>query len=422
MFKSIKSRGLPLVHASISRFWVQPLDERVIPLLEKKPGWLSNHLLRWASWWANAGRVIVNEMRLLKTRWVGPDWSVTYLGNGKSAEILCCSLFPALPEEVESTRISLWQVPALVRKHAQEGDLVVCELNQIIRLFPRGVDLALTTPRMVNQVIVDFDRPLDEIINDIQPHIRKRIKQFEAQGYSFEATHSEADFDLFYHHMYLPYITGRHTGRSLDLCCYDLLFRYFKEGVLILAKLHGEPIAGGILKPSGDQIMALEMGVLDGLYERVKQGSNAALWWFELLWAHKLGARVFVLGTSFALTSNGPFNFKRQWGTRVARVPYNHDNWSFFGKDLSSQLREYLSELGLITEVDGKYYQVLLHIPSGPDSEAKLANQLFHLSRCGIVGMMLISAEGEKQLIPSEAVRQDPTGRRYLADPHFSAR
>jgi hypothetical protein len=140
-----------------------------------------------------------------------------------------------------------------------------------------------------------------------------------------------------------------------------------------------------------------------------------------MLWAHEQGARVFALGQSFALTSNGPLTFKRQWGARVVRDTHNRSYWNFYGKNLPGQLRSHLTDLGFISELDGKYYQVLLPNPAEPVDDEKLATHLLHLSKFGVTGLMLISADGLMQLILPDAVREDSSGRRYLAVPQLVA-
>jgi hypothetical protein len=419
MFSRIKRRALHFVHAGIARFWVQPLEDRMIPALEKKSGWTAKHLLRWASWWANAGRVIVNEVRLVKKRWVGLHWSVTYIGTGERAEYLCNILFPTPPEEVEASLIFLWQVPGSVHMYAGRGDLVICELNQIVRLSPQGFNVFFTTPQSIQQVIDDFDRPMEEIMAGFQPHTRQRIRQLEEKGFSFELTHSKADFDLFFHRMYLPYTRGRHMGHSMILYDYESINSLFSKGVLILVKKDGETIAGGLRFLIGDTCTAYIMGVLDGRQDLVKQGSNVALAWFGMHWAHEQGARRYSLGLSFPLTSNGPFNFKRQWGARVDRDTINPSNWSFIGKDLSSPLREHLDKLGLITEIGGKHYQVRLYDPAKTGSETNIADELRHISNCGLAGIAVISPHGGEQLLLAESLKQDAAEQPYLTVHRF---
>jgi hypothetical protein len=291
-----------------------------------------------------------------------------------------------------------------VRKHSREGDLVVCELNQIVRLSPAGTDVFFKLPQIIKLVVPGIDRPTNEILADFQEHNRSRILRLERQGYSFETTHSKADFDLFYHRMYLPYISDRHSGRSAIICSYDHVYHYFHDGVLILIKKDQEPIAGGVCQVYGDNCRGFHMGVLDGRYDLVKQGTNVALWWYSLLWGREHGARRLVLGSTLSLTTDGVFIFKRNWGAKIEKEPENHIQWSFFGKDLPTNLRDHLNGLGFITEMAGKYYQVLLNDISTPLDESKLAKQIQGLDRSGIAGIVVMSPGGDRNIILSHAV------------------
>jgi hypothetical protein len=277
------------------------------------------------------------------------------------------------------------------------------------------MDVSFTTPQAIQQVIDDFDRPLDEIKAGFYQPTRQRIRRLESQGYSFEPTHSEAAFDLFYQRMYLPYTEERHSGRSIILCDYDYLHRQFSSGVLILVKKDGEVVAGGLRYLEDDTCTAVIMGVLDGRNDLVKQGCVVALAWYGMLWAHEQGARQYNMGSSFPLTTIGHFNFKRQWGTRVIHPDKSiRQKWSFFGNKLPIQLHDHLNGLGLISEAAGKYYQVLLSVPADQNGEARLADQLHHVSKSGLAGIVTVCPDGDKRLIPVEAFVQDPSGQRYL--------
>src|SRR5512136_2189029 len=126
-----------LMHQGIIRFWVQPLESQIVPrLAAARRTRLHSLLLKWALWCANVGRAAVMDVRVIVNRWSGPDWSATYIGEGTSVEVIRHILFPSPPVVNELPRVSLWQVPALVRKFAREGVVVVCELNEIIHWSP----------------------------------------------------------------------------------------------------------------------------------------------------------------------------------------------------------------------------------------------------------------------------------------------
>ena len=129
----MKHRALQILHQGIVRFWVHPLESKLIPRLESSQqtpfGSLS---LRWASGFANLGRIVVLNLRVKVVRWVGDDWTVTYIGEGESIEAINILPFQETPNSVELPKVYLWQVAGLLRKYTVEGDLVVCELNEIL--------------------------------------------------------------------------------------------------------------------------------------------------------------------------------------------------------------------------------------------------------------------------------------------------
>jgi len=404
-----------LARGLIHRLWVKPLEIRIIPRLSKeKPGRVQSRLLRMSIWSANAGRVLLEELRLSVIRWSGPDWSVTYIGNGFSAEALGFFLFPEPQEVRESSTTYLWRAPGLVRKFTGEGDLVVCELNRIIHLSPKNVNLAFSSPQWIDLTIEGIDRPLDEVMGKIHPSVRSRIRRLECQGFHSTTTHSEADFDLFYHRMYVPYVETRHNGHGAIVRDHDYVHRFFEKGILLLVEQNEKLVSGSICQISGNTCLGVLLGVMDGQYELVKQGAIVSLCWSVIQWARGQGAQRFDLGASRPMIHNGVFVFKRQWGAQVFRDQEVYTQWNFFGNNIPAKLRDYLNQQGLITETPKGHALVVLLDPGGIFEEEDLANRLKHLPEFGLIGALLISTKGERQLIPCTAVEVDPYGSAHL--------
>jgi hypothetical protein len=400
----IKRRSLHLIFEAIVRFWIRPIEAWLLPRLSQNSPSRFQRLLFWlASGCANVGRVAVLDVRLTVTRLTGPDWSVTYIGEGPSAEALGYALFPAPPEVNELPRAFLWQLPALISKSAKEGDLVVCELNEIIAIPPANSDVVFSTAAWIQQTLEDIDRPLDEILAAMNQTMRRHIRQLETQDFSYEFTQAQDDFDLFYHNMYLPYITARHSGKGGLINDYETLERIFRLGGLILVKQGQTAVCGMLCFRQKDTWRACEMGVLKGNFDVVKKGSNVALWWFMLDWARRQKARRFDFGSSRAQTANGPFKFKRQWGTRVySRGHYTP--WTFLGREVPAQLREHINAQGFITEVDGRCYRVLLLNPAETPEAVDLSGHLREAASCGLAGIVAFFGERRLSVIPCQKV------------------
>ncbi|MGB7094526.1 MAG: hypothetical protein WBD62_07750, partial [Anaerolineales bacterium] len=200
-------------------------------------------------------------------RWAGSEWSVTYIGDGTSIEILRAILFPEPPKMDELPRVFLWRVPALVQKLAGEGDLVVCELNEIVRWSPNGLNTSFVVPWFIKQVLEEIDRPMESILASMNQTMRRKVRQLETEGFSYLFTQSKEDFDFFYYRMYLPYITLRHEGQGMILDDYESVHKLFMEGGLFLIKDGQDPVCGMVCTLDGEMCTALEMGVLDGDFD-----------------------------------------------------------------------------------------------------------------------------------------------------------
>jgi hypothetical protein len=390
----LKSRVLHGVHSLIYRYWVDPLQRRVPAWAEEKNGWRRRLLVASAVWGANLGRLVITDLRVSVRCLKGESWSAVYIGAGYSFEELHHILFPTPPEVKELPRVFLWQVPALARQFALSGELVVCELNHILRWRPKGA-YVFTTPRWIRQVL-DITRPADDILADMNQNTRRNLRKMTQQGFSYTFTQEPQDFDLFYHKMYRPYIQKRH-GRRATQNEYEPLRCQFERGGLILVQQDQEPVCGMLCLTRGDICEAHQMGVHEDHLDQVKKGANVALWWFMMDWARRNNLCRFDFGASRAQTSNGTFNFKRQWGTHVYAMHDVHTEWVFYSENLSPALRDHLNELGFISAIDDRHYQVLLLNPEEQPGEADAAQKQKDAAHCGLDGVLLISPEAKDQ-------------------------
>jgi hypothetical protein len=390
----IKSRVLQSVHESIYRHWVDPLQRRIPDLVTMKQGWRRTALLKCALWGVNVGRLAIIDFRAHVRRLRGPRWSVVYIGAGFSFEELCHILLPELADVEELPHVFLWQIPALAKKFADQGELVVCELNTVIRWRPRGA-YVFTVPRWVRQAL-DIARPMEDILAAMNQNMRRSLRRMQKQGFDYVFTQDGEDFDLFYRKMYCPYISQRHGARAA-LSEYDDLRRQFERGGLILVRRDQELICGMLCRVVGDACEADQMGVHEGEFDQVREGANVALWWFMMDWARRNELRRFDFGASRAQTANGTFNFKRQWGTRVAPERDVHTEWVFYGEELLPGLRRHLNEQGFISRIDDLHYRTVLLGPGEELTGAELIRERQSAARCGLDGVLLIS--------PGQAVR-----------------
>ena len=400
MANNLSSRALNLVHHGLAHWWVHPLENRVIPWLESgRQTRFRSAILRWVAWCANVGRILVLELRVNVQRWVGSEWSVTYIGDGTSTEYLSSIMFPNEHTVVELPRVFLWQVPALVQKYTGEGDLVVCELNEIARWSLSGVNTFFFVPLWIKQVLEEIDRPMEDILASINRTTRKNIRRLESEEFTYLFTQEEEDFDFFYNRMYLPYIPARHQGQGMVMREYESIHNLFLEGGLILIEDCHEPACSMVCILDDDTCVSCQMGVLDGDFDRVQRGINVALWWSMLDWARSKGARRFDLGGSRAQTSNGGLNFKRLWGTQVCKQEGLHTHWSFYSTHLPTKLIEHINSPGIIAHLIGNFFRVIVSDLGDPLDIGDLSREKKRAAACGFSGLLVLSEGKEQQII-----------------------
>ena len=331
--------------------------------------------------------------RLSAYRLEGPQFSIVFVGTDRGLLEIGPLLFPE--EEIhpqEMGRIPLWQLSCRARQLLSGGqaDLVICELSRIHPRRPQA-PISFTVPVWVQQSLPIPD-PLKSLISGKRfATERHRLNKARRTGFSYRFSQAKADFDHFHYHMYLPYVTTRHGDRALTARYEDQWRRWFVNGGLVLVTQYDEPVAGVLCYIVGDTCFDIERGVLDVAPELFRQGIETMVTWYAIDWAHQQGAKTYDMGGSRGWRSSGSFNSKRRWGARVARRKRIYGTWTFLGRAFPSALQSHLNKLGFISEIDGRFYGVMLS--SLPDSTAEIdvERELSAAKDQGLDGLVVIS-------------------------------
>jgi hypothetical protein len=194
--------------------------------------------------------------------------------------------------------------------------------------------------------------------------------------------------------MYCPFVKNRH-GEKAQLASLECQMRWLKLGGLILISLNGQPIAGSLVVNTGKICHGIEQGILHSDLNLIKNGAIALIFWCCILWAKEQGIAEFDLGGSHAQCSNGAFSFKAMWGARV--VPHllnSRPSWTFLSDQFPDTLRQRLNQIGMICEIDGKFY--CMYIPVG--SKEVMGKHIKKAFKDGLDGVALVQP-GFTQLV-----------------------
>jgi len=214
----------------VLHYWVQPLNRLLLRAAAIRSPQVRSMVESGLSWARCFGLLLTNGLVIKVSRLSGPDWSVIYVGEGDSVNELRYALFTEPASVTELKRIPLWRATRTIRRFLSEGFLVVSELNSLIPWRPQA-KYAFVSPPVVRQVL-DVTQPPDALYAGLKKEWRRHIRRVQTQGFTYEPSQRPEDFDLFYHHTYLPFVQKRYR-EQVTITSYHLARRYFDQGELV---------------------------------------------------------------------------------------------------------------------------------------------------------------------------------------------
>jgi len=236
---------------------------------------------------------------------------------------------------------------------------------------------------------LDVSRSQDEIIAGANRSINRNLRKVHEQLFTYEFSQCLADFDLFYHKMYVPHITNRHQDWAI-VEPYQTKLDFFRQGGLILVKLGDQPVAGALCCSMDRVCVPGSLGIYEGDVDLVRQGAIIALYWAIIDWAHQNHLRWVDFGMTRPRLHDGVFHFKQQWGMRIGRDDLTHTRWVFLCHGLKPALVHFLNEQGFIAEVDGGYRRVVLTSNEVQPTHEEFLGEEKTARKAGLDGLLVL--------------------------------
>jgi hypothetical protein len=233
-----------------------------------------------------------------------------YVGEPKFQAYLFELVFADKPRIARSWRVRLSRLSEVFSK--EPFDLGVALIpNQYEPSLRRIYNYRAT--KNVRQE-TDISAPWEELIRNWQNY-SETARRIRKAGLQSRISRDPADFELFYHRMFLPHVRKQHGERAY-VDPYHEVRPWFDRGLLVMVEQGGNPVAGGLCAIEGDALVCYRTGVLEGDYELVKKGAQAANYYFKLQYAkeQKLARVNFLM--SHAFVHNGVYKHKAGWGAK----------------------------------------------------------------------------------------------------------
>jgi Uncharacterized protein involved in methicillin resistance len=234
-------------------------------------------------------------------------------GDEHRIEYMSHRFFESEPHCERLSKVPLWNLDRTLKRLQTSADLtVVCVDKLSARLF-FGADY-LIVPEWTGLILTVPEDPwrLDRSSRSLKEDLRVVRRNNLTPGF----TGATADFELFYHTMYVPFIVKRH-GEQAVVRSIDQLRRRFYRGGLIWVLQGEQPIAGAVFQLSKQVLRLLVVGTINGDWSPVKSGALAALYLFIINHAKERGCKLVDLGGSRPSLNDGLLRYKRKWGAKL---------------------------------------------------------------------------------------------------------
>jgi hypothetical protein len=260
-------------------------------------------------------------------------------------------------------------------------------------VVPEGVGSRLTVPEGFTKA----SRRNESLKADLR---RIRRGRFTA-----EISHAEADYETFYHTMYVPYMRKRHGSLAFIRNEYQMR-RAFRRGGILWVQRDGQRIAGDLFQLRGGVLSALGVGTTGGDFLLMKEGVSAALYFFLIKHAREWSCPYIDFGSSPPALTDGLLRYKRKWGCQLTAQPPTRYDYLLRWERPNEQVGEFLAHRALIFRKHGRLSAVTALGPGGVATPA-LARQLYHsLSIPGLQRIFVLLGNGEAD--PRIFARQPP--------------
>lgn len=250
-------------------------------------------------------------------------------------------------ERPNRTRLKSQSIVGLRRRllaQANEVDLVVARVDRAVAgRVGRGDFL-----RVPHRIGCLMQVPADtQILARNSESLSDDLRLVRNRGFSVAAGSGEQDVARFYEAFYRPTIAHRHhelaTPRTLVA-----LQRDARRGGLLWIEQRGEIAGGVVFTVRGGQLAALAMGQSPTADGRPRLGADAAIFFYLIETARRLGYPEIDFGGCRPSLHDGGTRYKRKWGMRVIENRGTHHDLLVRWPNVTPLIEGFLQHTSLV--------------------------------------------------------------------------
>jgi hypothetical protein len=270
----------------------------------------------------------------------GIGFRTLVVGEGWAVEGLVRASYDAPPRALFRRRVLILHAFYLMVSRRTEYDAAVAALPSLYdRLGRRLCDF---------QGLCSLHWKIDtrggwpSILSNMNQSMRHVMKVLESDPeLHCRRSTSAADFEVYYHHMYLPLVHERHGENSL-LSSYEMQRDIFRNGMLFLLERSGVAIAGVLANIEDGVLVYQTFGILDGDPQVRQSGALVALYYVGLKFASEQKLSAVDTKYTLPLLNDGVAMHKAALGARVSHQTWLGHMFYTLGEDRAKARRLFI--------------------------------------------------------------------------------
>jgi hypothetical protein len=160
-------------------------------------------------------------------------------------------------------------------------------------------------------------------------------------------TEGQERLDEFYDSMYVPFSRARH-GALVVLKSRHELRKQLRNGGILWVMRDNHPLAGMVFERKNEVLDMMAIGMATGEQPLKMRGIMAALYYFNIAHARRLGCIEVDFRGARSSLHDGLLRYKRKWGNRVYDKADTYYDLLIRWNAVNGVVKEFLSHTGLI--------------------------------------------------------------------------
>lgn len=313
--------------------------------------------------------------------------AVFITGKRRDTAFLLDRMFQTEPDESLQGRKFIFNIPSI---DSSPVNMVLIEADRCFaRFFTRRGFFAI--PEWV-LFTMDISAPIEKIIrrNKSSKNDFRKIGRYQ---YTYEETSDKDKLHLFYHTMYLPYISSRYGRLTVHTPLHEME-DILQNGKLLLVKKNHEFVSGMLIERTSSIPIAAYLGIRDGSLKLLKEGALAAVYYYTILWAKEQGYHRMNFGHCRPFLHDGVFLYKKKLGMSIQKSTRKYRMLYLSIRNFNPYLAQFLACNPFVHENRG-LLKGLVFIQNGePFREQEITSLTRKYGIPGLVGFTVIPPDG----------------------------